>query len=137
MKKSPKGFFYQKSKLTNRLQPKDNNYQGKLYVLINGGSFSASSVISANLQNINRGIFLGEETGGAFNSTVAGTLPVLTLPYSKLKFRVGMMEIGVVKKSAIKGRGVMPQVTIISKKEDYQNNWDAELQWILQTEGKI
>ncbi|AND63405.1 hypothetical protein AX766_02680 [Flavobacterium covae] len=137
IKKSPKGFFYQKSKLTNRLQPKDNNYQGKLYVLINGGSFSASSVISANLQNINRGIFLGEETGGAFNSTVAGTLPILTLPYSKLKFRVGMMEIGVVKKSAIKGRGVMPQVTIISKKEDYQNNWDAELQWILQTEGKI
>ncbi|AEW86976.1 peptidase S41 [Flavobacterium columnare] len=137
IKKSPKGFFYQKSKLTDRLQPKDNNYQGKLYVLIDGGSFSASSVISANLQNINRGIFVGEETGGAFNSTVAGTLPILTLPHSKLKFRVGMMEIGVVKKSTIKGRGVMPQVAITSKKEDYQNNKDAELQWILQTEGKI
>ncbi|MFK7048563.1 MULTISPECIES: S41 family peptidase [Flavobacterium] len=136
IKKSPTGFFYQKSKLTNRLQPRDSNYQGKLYVLINGGSFSASSVLAANLQNINRGIFVGEETGGAFNSTVAGTLPVLTLPHSKLKFRVGMMEIGVVKKSAIKGRGVMPEITITSKKEDYEKKIDSELQWIIEKEGK-
>ncbi|MFK7033221.1 S41 family peptidase [Flavobacterium oreochromis] len=137
IKKSPRGFYYQKSKLTNRLQPKDNNYQGKLYVLIDGGSFSASSVLSANLQNIKRGIFVGEETGGAFNSTVAGTLPVLTLPYSKLKFRVGMMEIGVIKKSPIKGRGVMPEIILSPKKEDYQNHLDVELQWIANKEGQV
>jgi C-terminal processing protease CtpA/Prc len=38
--------------------------------MINGGSFSASSLISSNLK-LQRVTFVGEETGGAFNGTVA------------------------------------------------------------------
>ena len=45
--------------------PKPNNFKGKVYVLINGGSFSASSIISSNLKSTKRAIFVGEETGGA------------------------------------------------------------------------
>jgi C-terminal processing protease CtpA/Prc len=41
----------------------------KIYVMINGGSFSASSLISSNLKTP-KVTFVGEETGGAFNGTV-------------------------------------------------------------------
>jgi C-terminal processing protease CtpA/Prc len=46
-----------------------NAFKGKIYVMINGGSFSASSLISSNLK-LKRVTFVGEETGGAFNGTV-------------------------------------------------------------------
>ncbi len=40
-------------------KPKINNYKGKIYVLINGTSFSASSVISTHLKATNRATFVG------------------------------------------------------------------------------
>jgi hypothetical protein len=42
-------------------------------------SFSASSLISSNLK-VQKSNFVGEETGGAFNGTVVGFMPVVELP---------------------------------------------------------
>lgn len=49
-------------------QPHKNNFTGKLYVLTNGGSFSNSGIFSSCIEKYERGIFIGEETGG--NKTV-------------------------------------------------------------------
>jgi C-terminal processing protease CtpA/Prc len=52
--------------------------------LINGASFSASSIISAKLKYEKRAVIVGEETGGANDGTVAGVNNTVTLPHSKL-----------------------------------------------------
>lgn len=137
VKKSPFGYYYLKSKLTKRIQPRDNNFQGRMYVLINGGSFSASAVFSANVKHLKRATFVGEETGGAYNTTVAGVLPVMTLPHSKLKLRFGLMEIAVPNKTNVQGHGVYPDVTVIPTKEDYEKNSDPELEWVIKKEMEL
>jgi hypothetical protein len=59
---------------------------------------------------------VGEETGGAFNGTVKGFMPVVELPHSELKNRLMMMAPH--HKTEIKGRGIFPDKEIIPTLED-------------------
>jgi len=112
-------------------QNKTNYFSGKIYVLINGNSFSAACLVSAALKENKDITFVGEETGGAFNSTVAGLLPVLKLPNSNLYLRVGLMDIGTTNKTTVFGRGVFPDQEIIPTLKDKIENKDPEMEWIL------
>lgn len=107
-------------------------FGGKLYVLINGASFSASSIISSNLKGSKRATFVGEETGGDYNGTVAGFMPVIELPHSKLNIRIGIMNFAPFYQTPIHGHGIYPDVTITPGLEDQIENRDAELNWILE-----
>lgn len=106
-------------------------FKGKIYVLINGGSFSASSILSTNLKGSKRATFVGEETGGDYNGTVAGFMPIVKLPHSKLNLRIGTMNFTPFYQSPIHGRGIFPDVTIIPTLEDQIRGNDPELDWIL------
>jgi len=45
-------------------KPKKKHYSGEIYVLTNGGTFSAAVQFASVLKKYNRAIFIGEETGG-------------------------------------------------------------------------
>ena len=107
------------------------NFKGKIYVIINGASFSASSVLSSNLKHKKLAFFVGEETGGAQNECVAGFIPTFILPHSKLKLNFGLMNLQSHGRSKIKGRGVFPDKEIKPTIEDRINGVDPELEWIL------
>lgn len=113
-------------------QPQANHFDGKIYVLINGGSFSASSIISTKLKGTKRAFFVGEETGGAYNGTVAAQMPLVTLPNSKVNMRVGLALVSAFEKTETEGRGVFPDKEIIPTVEDRINKVDPELNWIIQ-----
>lgn len=106
-------------------------FRGKVYVMINGGTFSAASIISSNLKGSKRATFVGEETGGAYNGTVAGIMPTIKLPHSEIKVTIGLMVVTPYYKTAIEGRGVFPDKEIIPTLSDYINEKDPELNWIL------
>ncbi|MCK0155971.1 S41 family peptidase [Cellulophaga sp. F20128] len=116
-----------------KLKPaKDLHFSGSVYVLINGYSFSASSVLTNYLQATNRALVVGEESGGAYNSTVAGQTKVVTLPNSKLDFYFGMMVLETPFKTEIEGYGVQPDVPIVPTHQDRIQHLDPELDWVLQ-----
>ena len=106
-------------------------YKGNLYVLINGGSYSASSLIASNLQIKNRAYFVGEETGGDFNGTVAGLMPKFKMPHTKLHFSVGTVYLSPIEMREEKGRGVYPNKEIKQNLTTKIKNFDPELSWIL------
>lgn len=108
-----------------------NYFNGKIYVLINGGSFSASCILSSSLKSNPNVTFVGEETGGAFNGTVAGIMPVVDLPNSKIPLRLGLMNIKTKNQTEIVGRGIFPDIEIVQTVQDKISNKDPELQWIL------
>ena len=110
----------------------DLRFNGNVYVLINGGSFSASSILSTKLKANKRAIFVGEETGGEYNGTVAGFMPQITLPNSKVKMRIGLMYVNAQEKTDVIGHGIYPNVTIIPSLNDRLNNNDPELNYILE-----
>lgn len=129
--KSDSGSYYYSTGDDKIQKIKPNSFKGKIYVLINGGSFSASSIISSNLKGSKRAYFVGEETGGAYNGCVAGRMPIVKLPNSKIKVRVGLMKIVPFYKSKVLGRGIFPDKEIIPTIQDRILGVDPELEWIL------
>jgi C-terminal processing protease CtpA/Prc len=108
-----------------------NNFKGKIYVLINGSSFSASSIISSNLKGSKRAYFVGEETGGDYNGTVAGQMPIVELPNSKIKIKIGLMNCVPFYKTDVLGHGIYPDKEILPTIQNRIDNVDPEMNWIL------
>ena len=129
--KKENGKLYYKFKQSKFAEPKTNNFKGDVYVLINGSSFSASSILSNQLQANNRAVFVGEETGGAYNSTVAGVFKTYELPETKLKINIGLMQLETGNIQDPAGFGVKPDHNIIPTIKDRKQKNDPELKWIL------
>ncbi len=123
--------IYYKFKYSKTKSPFESNFKGNLYVLINGNSFSASSILSTNIKANNLATFVGEETGGAYNGTVAGLFKIYELPNSHVRVRMGLMQIDAPYKVEPDGYGVKPDVPISPTWDDVLNNRDPEMEWIL------
>lgn len=130
-KKQPDGTFTYGLVGSKKRTSNPNHFTGKIYVITNGGSFSAACLLSSTLKTNPNVTFVGEETGGGFNSTVAGLLPVLSLPNSKLPLRIGLMDVKTTNQTPIFGHGVYPDKEILPTLQDKIENKDAELTWIL------
>ncbi len=127
------GKLYYRFKYTKENEPHPLHFKGDIYVLINGNSFSASSLISTHLKANQRAVFVGEETGGAYNGTVAGIYKIYELPTSKLKIRMGLMHVDAPFKQSPDGYGVKPDIEILPKVTDLKQNKDPQLDWVLKT----
>ena len=131
IKKRDGKLYYNFKKHSKIKSPNPLNFNGKMYVLINGNSFSASSIISTHLKANKRATFVGEETGGSYNGTVAGIYKVYQLPTSKLKIRIGLMQIETPQRQNPDGFGVKADIEINPNIADRKANIDTELEWIL------
>ena len=104
--------YYTKLSTQKSKKPKINHYDNNLIVLINSYSFSATSLLSANLQSVKRGYFIGEETGGGYNQCTAGSIPFINLPNTGLKLRLPLKEIKITQPRELIGRGVFPDLEV-------------------------
>lgn len=129
--------IYYRFKASKEHKPNPKNYKGKLYVLINGNSFSASSILSTQLKATNRATFVGQETGGAYNGTVAGIFKGYELPNSKVVMRIGMMQVETYYKMEPDGYGVPADIEITPTRADREAQRDPELEWILNDIKKV
>jgi C-terminal processing protease CtpA/Prc len=129
-KKADGNYYYSTQTKPRKVNP--NAFKGKIYVLINGASFSASSIISSNLKGSKRAVFVGEETGGTYNGTVAGRMPTFKLPNSYLNLKLGLMLNAPHHKTEVEGRGIFPDKEIIPTLEDRIKGNDPEMEWILE-----
>lgn len=128
--KAEDGYFYRSTNKKDYIE-QPNKYKGNLYVLTNGSSYSATSVISSALQNEGKAIFVGEETGGDYNGTVAGSMKIYELKKSKLKLLYGLIDFKPNTSRELIGRGVMPNIPISMTFDDVLNKKDPQLDWIL------
>ena len=110
-------------------QDKDH-YQGKLYVLINGASGSMAAVVASLLKGNGRGVFIGEESGGAMEGATARYGASLILPNSKINVHFGLLK--TTRAVAFtKGRGVFPDYEVTPKIDDLLKGSDTELNFTL------
>ncbi len=121
-------YFNYKTKIK---EPNPLNFKGKIYVLINGYSFSASAILATYLKANQRAIFVGEETGGAYNGTVAGFTRVHDLKHSKVRVHFGLMQIQTPFLQKPDGFGVKPNLAISPTLKDRKAKIDPELDWVL------
>lgn len=129
-KKNKRYYFREFASRSSR--PKENAFTGKIYVLVNGASFSASSIISAKLKYEKRAIIVGEETGGANDGTVAGVNTTVTLPNSHLVLPIGLFLIRPNIEFENKKRGVVPNFSVDPNFQDVFGTDDKILEWTLE-----
>ncbi|MBK0381429.1 S41 family peptidase [Pedobacter sp. SD-b] len=109
-------------------KPLKSVFNKDLIVITNGYSFSATSLLAANLQEVNRGTFVGEETGGGYNQCTAGSIPYVKLPHTGLKLRLPLRVIQITDKRNLYGRGVFPKYEVHVNFNDALNKRDVMME---------
>lgn len=98
---------------------KRNHFDGKIYVLVDGYTFSMGSFLASKLKNGRNAVIIGEETGGGevgFNATLSWDLE---LPNSKVRVIIPMYHVAIQPEMEDLGRGVMPNadIQVLEKRE--------------------
>lgn len=116
---------------TEKVKPYNKKrYNGKVYVLINGGTFSASCIVAAYLKESKRAIIIGSESGGTNEGCNAGITPYYTLPNTKLKVRVPAFRIIHNINPTLTGHGILPDYQIKYSFEDILKRRDLEMKFV-------
>jgi len=107
-------------------KPKKNSFSGKVYIMINGGSFSVTSEFVSVAHYLKRAVFIGEETGGGYYGNNSGTFVIVTLPNSRLNVGIPMLAYyTAVKNYPFKDRGLIPDYEVYPVIEDILNKKDT------------
>ncbi|MBX9734614.1 MAG: peptidase S41 [Chitinophagaceae bacterium] len=84
-----------------------NHFNGHVYLLQGGYSFSAATMFISSLKGQKNVTVVGEETGGGWYGNSAMHVPEIKLPHSNLRVRLPMYRL-VIDSTRMKGRGIMP-----------------------------
>lgn len=130
------GKVFYKMKENKTTKPNKNAFNGKVFILVNGASFSASSIISSKLKNDHRAIIVGEETGGANDGTVAGFYSYQKLPNSKIDLPIGLLLVQPNINFTNTQRGVIPDVNVTENIQDIIDKKDPQMDWVMKEIGR-
>jgi len=111
-------------------KPSENHFEGTVYVLIDGGSFSAASSFCATTDFYKRATFIGEETGGTAGCGGGGLDIGPTLPKSHLHVQISI-EAGCsygTDKSSYR-RGTLPKHAVTQTIDDLAKGRDTVLEF--------
>lgn len=96
-------------------QPKKNDhYDGRLYVLTNGPTFSASALFCNAVKGQPGITLVGEETGGGWYGNSGIAIPDIVLPNTKIRVRLPLFRLVQYRHDLVpqKGIGVQPDIYV-------------------------
>lgn len=115
----------------------DQSYNGEVWFLIDGLSFSTTAEFCAIAYSNKRGKFIGEETGGTYDGNTSGVQSELVLPNTKMEISFGTVKYEMSVKSPKEiGRGIIPEYKVQSITQDIINKNDVQLNFALQLAGQ-
>jgi len=101
-----------------------NHFDGQVYILIGGNSFSATTLFAGDLKGQKNVTLVGEETGGGYYGNTAWIIPDVTLPNTGLRFRLPRFRMVIDKERVKNGRGIMPDVWALPSVEAIREGQD-------------
>ena len=107
---------------------KKNHFGGNVYVLINGQTFSASTLFANAVEGQDNVLLVGEETGGGWYGNSGILIPTITLPNTKLRVRLPFFRLVQYRHVSQKGTGVIPDVYIGPNWQDILKGTDTKLE---------
>ena len=106
-------------------------YNGKLFVIISPITYSGGSEFSNMIKTSNRGIFIGEETGGGYYGNTSGYSSELVLPHSGLLIDIPSLKFEMNVQNGEFGRGVIPDFIVIPTIEEYLAGEEIPIEFIV------
>ena len=132
-KKKEDGYYHFRLYENKYFKPrKRHHYDGKVYVLSGGNTYSASTLVVASVREQDNVVIVGEETGGGAYGNNAWLIPNVTLPVTGVRFRLPLFRL-VIDKNTPKGYGVpaeveaLPTVNAIRRNADFKTEKVIEL----------
>ena len=89
---------------------KRNHFDGQVYIITGGNSFSATTLFASTLIKQDNVTVVGEETGGGAYGNSAWLIPDVTLPETRVRFRLPLFRLVIDKNYPKTGKGVQPEV---------------------------
>lgn len=117
--------------------PNKKKFEGKVYVLIGGKTFSAGSSFALFCKNQDITL-IGEETGGSYHTQTGGYPIIYTLPNSKIKALISFVKISRYTKDETvkKGSGIVPDIEIPLTVKDLIDGKDSQLDYVIKQINK-
>lgn len=113
-------------------QPQPESFNGPVYVLINGGSFSTTAELLSHIRFHRRAVFIGEESGGGYYGNSSGFMPTLTLPNTRLELRIPLMTYYLaIPSGAPADHGVIPDHPVKPSIDDLIQDRDVSLNYAI------
>jgi hypothetical protein len=109
-------------------QPKKNNYDGKVYVITSGPTFSASTLFCNAVKGQGGITLVGEETGGGWYGNSGIMIPNVTLPNTGVRVRLPLFKLVQVNHGQTKGTGVIPDVLVPPSYDALLKGYDKKMQ---------
>ena len=105
-------------------KPKErNHYNGKVYVITSGPTFSASTIFCNGIKGQPDITLVGEETGGGWHGNCGIMIPDIKLPHTKTTVRLPLFKVVQFNHVPKTGTGIFPDIYI-------GTNYDALLKGI-------
>ena len=131
-RKGTDGFYHFRYYERKAFRPKKNNhFSGNVYILTGGNTFSASTLFIQSVKAQDNVVVVGEETGGGAYGNNAWLIPDVTLPNTKVRFRLPLFRL-VIDTNAVKGRGVPPEVPAGPTVQAIRHNADFKTDKVLE-----
>jgi C-terminal processing protease CtpA/Prc len=103
---------------------KRNHFDGQIYLLTGGNSFSATTLFVGDLKGQKNVTVVGEETGGGYYGNTAWIIQDVTLPNTGIRFRLPRFRMVIDKSRSKDGRGIMPDVWALPSSEAIRRGID-------------
>jgi hypothetical protein len=118
-------------------KPKNaNHFDGKVYILTGGNSFSATTLFVSAVIRQENVIVIGEETGGGAYGNSAWLIPDATLPETGVRFRLPLFRLVIDETVPKNGKGVQPEVPSLPTVEAVKKGLDYKLDKALELINK-
>ena len=126
--------YLPRSKESEVISPRKNSFKGKLFILINGGSFSSTAILCSYLELTKRSVFVGDETAG--NKVAISGDPVdMTLPNTRILCEISTTKY-IIRNSSNDGHGIIPAYPVGPTIDDAISNRDAAMELALKLISK-
>lgn len=110
------------------------SYKGTVYIMVNGGTYSAASELACYLKEHVMAIVVGSETGGTCDPVTAGMYGTATLPNTGIVVDIPLIAFDKdIKRPRIPGQGLMPDIPYHVIAPD--SITDPELDYLLEVIG--
>lgn len=125
-RRGPEGYYHFRHFEKQEFRPKKNRFDGNVYLITGGNSYSATVLLVKALQGQPHILVVGEETGGGAYGNSAWMIPQVTLPYTRIRFRLPLFRLVMPGADTTGGRGILPDIPVGATAETIRRNLDPK-----------
>lgn len=111
------------------VQPNENRFKGRPYILVDGGCLSTSGHVGSIIKENAFGMIIGEEMGSTYTCNDNSLLD--SLNHTALRYSIPRTTFTTCVSGFPANKGVLPDVEILPNVNDIINNLDPEMEYVM------